>query len=167
MRKRFARLGRVLTSSAGWALAAGFTVVAVGATLLAPRIGQPQSYHDFADKRRLLAIPNALNVLSNMPFLVVGVWGLYWLWRSTQSNAPSSFRLNVSPRFADVRERYPLGVVFAGLALTAFGSGYYHLAPNDQRLLCDRLGMVVGFSALLPLAVSERMDAKLGARLLA
>jgi hypothetical protein len=167
MRKRFARLRRVLTGGGGWALAAGFTAVAVGATLLAPRIAQPESYHDFADKRRLLGIPNALNVLSNLPFLVVGMWGLYWLWRSAQSNARALSETSASPRFADAHERYPLGVVFAGLALTAFGSGYYHLAPNDQRLLWDRLGMVVGFSALLPLAVSERVDAKLGARLLA
>jgi hypothetical protein len=40
------------------------------------RIPQPATYHAFADTRMLLRIPNALNVLSNVPFLFVGLAGL-------------------------------------------------------------------------------------------
>ena len=40
---------------------------------------QPQAYHDFADQRPLLGLPHMLNVVSNLPFLIVGVWGLAWM----------------------------------------------------------------------------------------
>jgi hypothetical protein len=49
-------------------------IVALG-LLLSPRIGQPQSYHQFADQRTLLGIPHFFDVLSNLGFLVVGLWG--------------------------------------------------------------------------------------------
>jgi hypothetical protein len=41
----------------------------------------PQSlrYHAFADHRTLLGVPNALNVLSNLPFVVIGLSGLSYL----------------------------------------------------------------------------------------
>jgi len=43
------------------------------------RFPQSQEYHQFADTRPLLGIPNALNVLSNLPFLLAGIFGLYQL----------------------------------------------------------------------------------------
>ena len=48
-----------------------------------PPIHQNEAYHSFADKRELLGIPNCLNVLSNMFFLVVGVWGFKTIWRNS------------------------------------------------------------------------------------
>jgi hypothetical protein len=42
-----------------------------------PRIPQPVSYHHFADQRGWLGIPNFGDVVSNVPFAIVGVWG----WR--------------------------------------------------------------------------------------
>src|SRR5215472_9282020 len=44
--------------------------------LFVPPIAQDQSYHDFADQRTLLGIPNFWNVVSNFPFLVIGATGL-------------------------------------------------------------------------------------------
>lgn len=52
------------------------------------------------------------------------------------------------------------------MVLTAFGSAYYHLAPNDARLVWDRLPMSLGFTALLAATVAERISVKLGLRLL-
>ena len=43
--------------------------------LLVPAIPQDQAYHQFADQRTLLGIPNFWNVVSNIPFVVVGVVG--------------------------------------------------------------------------------------------
>ena len=44
--------------------------------LLVPAIAQDQAYHQLADQRNLLGIPNFWNVVSNIPFVVVGVVGL-------------------------------------------------------------------------------------------
>src|SRR2546428_414510 len=41
-----------------------------------PPIPQDAAYHQFADRRPMLGLPNALNVLSNFPFVVVGILGL-------------------------------------------------------------------------------------------
>ena len=39
-------------------------------------LAQPQSYHDFADQRTLWGIPHTLDVMSNLAFIAVGLWGL-------------------------------------------------------------------------------------------
>ena len=65
------------------------TVVVAVAVSLLPRIPQPQAYHLFADRRSLLGIPNFGDVVSNLPFAVLGIWGL-WLLLSSNSRRPSS-----------------------------------------------------------------------------
>jgi hypothetical protein len=55
---------------------AGLTAVSLGGLLLLPPIPQDQSYHQFADQRTVFGIPNFWNVVSNLPFLVVGAAGL-------------------------------------------------------------------------------------------
>jgi hypothetical protein len=52
------------------------TTVAGFAFFLLPRIPQPQAYHMFADRRRFLGIPNFGDVVSNIPFAVIGICGL-------------------------------------------------------------------------------------------
>jgi hypothetical protein len=154
--QRLIRSRDALSNATRWTLLGVFTGVAIVVTALLPRIPQPQGYHGFADERMLLGIPYTLNVLSNVPFLVVGVWGLWWMWRS----APAR-----SQHFLDPRERVPAAALFAGLVTTALGSAYYHLDPNNHTLVFDRVGMIPGFMAILPLAVAERVSAKWGARL--
>ena len=46
-----------------------------GLTLFRPLL-QDQSYHEFADQRALFGIPNFWNVISNLPFIAIGVAGL-------------------------------------------------------------------------------------------
>src|ERR1700686_140785 len=53
-------------------------VIAVLAFLLHP-IPQPLSYHNFADQRSWLGIPNFGDVISNLPFALVGIAGLIFL----------------------------------------------------------------------------------------
>src|SRR5262249_16923076 len=66
----------------GRALALVATALASIAIVLAlPRIPQDPAYHQLADRRPWLGIPNALNVLSNAAFAVVGVAGLVALFR--------------------------------------------------------------------------------------
>ena len=58
--------------------------IAVGIVgLLSPRADLPRSYHHFADQRSWLGIPNFGNVVSNALFLVAGLCGLGWLFRSS------------------------------------------------------------------------------------
>jgi hypothetical protein len=53
-------------------------------------------------------------------------------------------------------------VLFLGIALVAFGSGYYHWEPTSERLIWDRLPMTIAFMALLSVIVSEFVNAKAG-----
>lgn len=116
---------------------------------------QPVSYHDFADKRTWVGIPNFLNVISNVPFAVIGVWGMVFVTRSNWRGV-----------FINSRERWPYLGVFFGLFLTAFGSGWYHLAPGNGTLLWDRLPMTIMFGSFVAAVIAERIDVKAGVALL-
>jgi hypothetical protein len=126
---------------------------AVAAVLAGPPVPQPLAYHNMADQRSWLGIPNALNVLSNLPFAVVGVMGLAAIFGSDVDR-----RLP----FHDSWERWPYAALFAGVALTTVGSSYYHLAPDNARLVWDRLPMTVGFMGLLTSVLAERVSLTVG-----
>ncbi len=102
--------------------------------MLTERIPQDPAYHAFADSRSILSTPNFWNVFSNLPFLIVGLWGLSI----------------VVPRRNELLggQRPALLVLFAGVVLTAFGSSYYHLAPDNATLFWDRLAMTIAFAGL-------------------
>ena len=121
----------------------GLMIVSLVALLPLPPLLQDQSYHEFADQRELFGIPNFWNVISNLPFIVVGAAGLLQFRRDATTV-----------------------VLFTGLFLTGFGSSYYHLDPNDSTLFWDRLPMTLCFAAVLSAVVEERVDANAGAMLL-
>jgi len=52
--------------------------------------------------------------------------------------------------------------MFASLVLTACGSGYYHLTPNNARLVWDRLPIMLVFMALLAAVIAERVTLRAG-----
>src|ERR1700743_1690477 len=132
-------------------------IVAVVACLL-PRIPQPPSYHLFADQRAFLGIPNFGDVVSNVPFAIVGLWGLIYLLRLKPEEMPR--------RFVNRQERLPYLIVFAGLVLTAFGSSWYHLHPDNARLVWDRLPMTIVFMSLIAALIMERINLRAGLWLL-
>jgi hypothetical protein len=51
-------------------------------------------------------------------------------------------------------------------ALVAFGSAWYHLAPDNARLVWDRMPMTVAFMTLLAAAVADRISWLAGRALL-
>lgn len=114
-------------------------------------VPQSLAYHDFADSRAWLGVPNFGDVASNVPFLFTGAAGL------------AALR---SARFADERERRAWRVFFAAVACVAAGSGWYHLAPANESLFWDRLPMSVAFGALIAALVTERIDARVGGAML-
>jgi len=126
--------------------------------IFAPPVLQSQDYHRFADARAFAGLANAADTLSNLAFVFVGVLGLAFLWREHASGS--------RVRFATPREIVPYWVFFAGVALTSAGSAWYHLAPDDARLVWDRLPMTVGFMALLAAIVAERVSVTAGIVLL-
>jgi len=127
-------------------------VLAIG---LAPPIPEPAIFRRLADDRMLFGIANFWNVVSNAPFLLVGAWGLYVIAR----DRPGAF--------AYPEERWAYAACFLAVALIAFGSTYYHLAPLDERLMWDRLPISLGFMALLSAVIAERIGLKAGLTALA
>lgn len=124
----------------------------------APPLLQSQAYHQFADTRALLAVENAADTLSNFAFLLVGAMGMAFLWRERAAGS--------SPRFASPLEKRPYWAFFTGVALTSAGSAYYHLAPDDARLVWDRLPMTIAFMSLVAAVVAERISVRAGNLLL-
>lgn len=122
---------------------------AVVAVTLLPPLPEPPALRRLVDDRAFLGIANFLNVVSNAPFLLVGAWGLHFVARSGRE------------------EKWPYAVMFLAITLTALGSTYYHLVPEDDTaLMWDRLPMSVGFMALFCAVVVERVSVKAGLRLL-
>lgn len=129
-------------------LSATFLLI-VGFSFLKP-IPQDQSYHHFADQRSWLGIPYTWNVLSNLAISLPGVWGLFLLL------TPQKVHFN------DERERWFWIVISIGFILTGIGSGYYHLDPNNSRLVWDRLPMTLVFMSLVAALIGERINLRLG-----
>ncbi len=135
-------------------LIVGLAAVAFAAAFLLPAMPQPPAYHDFADARTMLGVRNFLDVTSNGAFLLVGVAGVVVAFRP-------------STRLVTGAERVLYAVFFAGMVLTAAGSAYYHLAPDNETLFWDRLPMTISFMALVAAQVAERISLRAGAILLA
>lgn len=131
-------------------LALFFVASIAGVLLVQPYDGWPAQdpgYHDFADGRTLLGIPNFWNVLSNLPFLLTGFLGIRLCLRAKPGHrAP----------WLETWERVAFAVFFVGVALTCLGSSYYHLWPANGTLFWDRLPMTLGFMALLAIIIGER-----------
>lgn len=105
---------------------------------------QDQAYHRFADSRAFIGIPNALDVLTNMGFVIVGVLGIQLVRK----------KRNELPTFSSWQW------FFISILLIAPGSAYYHWSPNDQTLVWDRLPMSLGFMALYVALLSEHISFK-------
>ena len=123
---------------------------------LAPPLAQPVGYHAFADRRSFLGTPCFLDIVSNLPFLAVGLAGLHWL-RGAYPRAPG---------LIERAEFWPYAVFFLGVALVGIGSSYYHWAPDNARLAWDRLPMTVAFTGLTAAMIAERVSVALGVKLL-
>ena len=107
-----------------WLLWIAYAAVLAVLELLLPHQTQNPTYHAFADTRQWLGIPRFGDVASNLAILAAGLAGLAVVRR----------RQEPSRDVAVVQ-----AVFFAGIVFTAFGSAYYHWAPDSARLVWDRL----------------------------
>jgi hypothetical protein len=119
-------------------------------------IPQDAGYHHMADTRPFLGIANALNVVSNVPFALVGIFGLVGVFRRDAGS-------NGEGR--ETRLRGPYVALFGGTALTALGSAYYHLAPDNARLVWDRLPMACVCAGLTTVVLAECVGLRAARRL--
>jgi hypothetical protein len=124
------------------------TALAIAGVALIRPIPQSEAYHHFADGRTFWGIPNFFNVISNLPFVVIGAVGLS------------------TARMADKKTRPMYVVLFAGVLLTGLGSAYYHLHPDDDTLVWHRIPMTLVFMSLLSATVSELVNQEAGRLLL-
>ncbi|GAB1269807.1 ceramidase domain-containing protein [Aurantivibrio infirmus] len=127
------------------ALVVAFIVV-VG--VFVPTVPQDPNYHLFIDRETILNVSNFWNVVSNSLFLLVGIVGLIQL-----------YVLNNLKILPEIKSAY--GIFFLGVTLVAFGSGYYHLLPNNQTLVWDRLPMTIAFMSLFSVVVGETVSIRL------
>ena len=103
-------------------------------------IAQDPAYHDFADRRTFFGIPNFADVASSGVYLVVGVWGLAGSARWVGEEARPSWR-----------------VLFAAMVLVSFGSAWYHLSPDNDTLVWDRLALGIAFMGLFVALLAENV----------
>lgn len=126
------------------------TLIAIVAVFQLPPIGQPPAFHLFADGRTILGIRNFWNVCSNLPFLGIAVYGFVVLNR--RKNALATYLI--------------YSTLFLGVALTAFGSGYYHSNPNSHTLVWDRLPMTIIFISFTCGIIADFINERIGLYLL-
>jgi hypothetical protein len=112
-------------------LIAGIAIASFLAIFSRAPFGQDQNYHNFADSRPFLGIPNFGDVASNLGFLIVGLIGL---------------KVCITKQLGPLRNAWI--VMFAGIAIVGIGSTYYHWNPNDDTLVWDRMSLTVGFMGL-------------------
>jgi hypothetical protein len=107
-----------------------------------PPIPQDLAYHRFAPTSvEITGIPNTWNVMTNLPFAVVGLLGLLFCSRTPHLAATASWKL-----------------FFTGVTLTSIGSAYYHWQPTSATLVWDRLPMTIAFTSLFSALLSEQFS---------
>lgn len=105
-----------------------------------PALPQDLHYHQFADQRDAWGLANFSNVLSNLPFILVGIYG-FWRCRTCAA----------SPMLTAYQQ-----LSLASLLIAA-GSAWYHLAPSNATLFWDRLPITLGFMAVTAMVWQERV----------
>lgn len=126
------------------------SLLAIVATFFAQPIPQNQDYHHFADENTFFGLPNFWNVVSNLPFVVFGLYGLLFC-----INPKQKLGINSGCFF-----------FFTGITLTGFGSAYYHLTPNDATLIWDRLPMTISFMSFFSVVISVFIEENFGRKAL-
>jgi hypothetical protein len=131
-----------------------FSIVAAaiaGVSVSGP-IPQNPSYHVFADQRTISAIPHFWNVITNVPFVVVGMMGMVLV---SLGETPGGL--------PELRKEY--FVFFLGIVATGLGSMCYHYHPTNATLLWDRLPMALTFMAFFSAIVGEHVSISISRKL--
>ena len=121
--------------------------------ILVPPVSQDLKYHNFVDQRSISGIPHFWNVVTNIPFIVIGLKGFIKIQRQELTGMlPELFRAYLA--------------FFIGLLLIGLGSGYYHLNPSNSTLVGDRMAITITFMSFFVLIFGESISIKTAKRLL-
>ena len=121
--------------------------------MLVPPVSQDPAYHNFADQRYISGIPHFWNVVTNIPFIFLGITGFFKIQKQELSGIlPDLFRAYLT--------------FFLGLVLTGLGSGYYHLDTSNSTLVGDRMAITISFMSFFVLIFGESISTKTASRLL-
>ncbi len=137
-----------IKETVGYAAILFISIAGIVGMLMMDPIAQDPGYHQFSDGRTFFGVPNFWNVISNLPFLIVGTMGLLGVYRSGQIK----YIVGLKPAYV---------LFFAGVTLVNFGSGYYHLWPGNETLVWDRLPMTFAFMALFAVIIGEFASLKI------
>ncbi|MBL4592285.1 MAG: ceramidase domain-containing protein [Flavobacteriales bacterium] len=132
----------------GFVLVAVFIVTAIALNFLDP-IAQDLAYHRFSDCRTYIGIPHFMDVVSNIPFLIIGFMGIRLARKAFGKDTMANFLMTF--------------VLFVGVFLTGLGSAFYHYAPNNFTLIFDRLPMTLVFTAFFATIIYDYVDKRVGA----
>ncbi len=123
----------------------GLVVIALGTVAMLPPIPQDPAYHIYADQRTVMGIPHFWNVVSNLPFVILGLMGVV----SISMNRTPGFLPELKPVYT---------AFFAGVFLTGLGSAYYHLEPVNSTIVWDRLALTILFMAFFSAVWGEHIS---------
>src|SRR5512134_2008306 len=114
------------------------TILAVVFVFSMPARSDSPSYFDFADQRTLLGVPRFMDVVSSVPWAIIGIAGLLFAWHR---------RAGPDGPFTESWERMGSMIMFAAILGVSVGSAYFHYAPGPPTLFWDRLPMAVAFTS--------------------
>jgi len=127
-----------------------FTVSGLIVLFLMGPIPQDPAYHHFADTKKLFGIPNFFNVITNLPFILIGLYGLLCI--------------GTDKIVASIKPHY---IIFcAGIFLIGLGSSFYHLHPDNPSLVWDRLPITIAFMSFFSALISEYVSTNVGKKML-
>ena len=109
-------------------LAALWGLFAIIAAFLPP-IPQNPDYHHSAEQRTLLGIPHVGDVLSNLPFAIIGIIGLNRVWRQRRNRHV----------FYDQRELLPWLFIFGGIDFSIVVDACIAISHSFVQTVCHFL----------------------------
>lgn len=124
-------------------------------TIFIPQIPVSKSYHEFADSRSCMGIPNFGDVMSNFPFALFGFLGVITV-----------IKMSGEKIFLERYHSWPYLIFFCAVILVSLGSSYYHLSPSSGRLYLDRAPILLGFICLFTAFFADRVNQHVGIRFL-
>jgi hypothetical protein len=114
-----------------------------------PPVAQNPSFHNFVDQRQFFGIANFYNVVTNLPFVIVGGAGLIYFRPGDSRNHSVTHT-----------------VLFVSVIAIGFGSAWYHYDPGNASLVWDRIPMTLTFMSYFSLIVARHVNERLGSLML-
>lgn len=131
----------------------GLVLLFVAVVCMLPSIPQDPRYHMYADQRTVFGVVHFRNVISNIPFLLLGALGMISVAR------------NRTPGYLP-EMKWAYFTFFTGVVLTGLGSSYYHLNPVNQNIVWDRLALSILFMSFFSTIWAEHISVTAGRRML-